>query len=235
MKTGKTELHLQEQLMLMALRDEKGTLESRATMYSYALGGAILAEMALHGNIRVGRDKKKLVDLIDRRAFGEPVLDECLDLIGGAKRRRRAAGWVGRFAQLKRLRHRVAEGLCRRGILKDSEDKVLLFFTRKVYPTIDPGPERRLIESLRAAVFGDSADIDPEVAIVTSLASATGLLAIHFDKKKLKGRKRRLERIAEGDVVGAATREAVRAAQQAAMAAVMAASVASTTAATASR
>jgi hypothetical protein len=235
MRTGKSDLHLHEQLMLLALRDEKGTLESKATMYSYALGGAILAEMALHGNIRVGRDKKKLVDLVDRKSFGEPVLDECVGLIAAAKRRRRAAAWVGRFAQVKRLRHRVAEGLCRRGILKDSEDKVLLFFTRKVYPTIDPGPERRLIKRLRAGVFGDSSSVDPDVAIVISLANATGLLAIHFDKKKLKGRKRRLERIAEGDVVGAATREAVQAAQQAAMAAVMAASVASTTAASAGR
>ena len=40
-------LHLHEQLMLLALRDEKGTLESKASMYSFALGGALLAELSL--------------------------------------------------------------------------------------------------------------------------------------------------------------------------------------------
>lgn len=35
------DMHLHEQLMLLALRDGKGTLESRASMYPYALGGAV--------------------------------------------------------------------------------------------------------------------------------------------------------------------------------------------------
>ena len=234
MKTRKSDLHLHEQLMLMALRDEKGTLESKATMYSYALGGAILSELSLREKIRIGTDKKAMVDLRDRKPIGEPVLDDCLELVASAKRRARAATWVARFAHRKRLRHRVAEGLCRHGILRDSEDKVLLFFTRKLYPTIDPEPERRLVERLRNAVFGDSASVDPETTVVVALANATGLLAIHFDKKKLKERKRRLERIAEGELAGAATRAAVRAAQQAALAAVIAASTAATTASIAS-
>ncbi len=224
----KTDLHLHEQLMLLALRDDKGTLESKATMYQYALGGAILAELALHGNIRVSDDKKKMVDLDGRRSIGEPVLDECLDLVATAKRRRRASDWVGRFGRLKRLRHRIAERLCQRGILKDAEDSVLLIFTRKVYPTIDPGPERRLVERLRDAIFSDSESVEPETAIVVSLANAIGLLPVHFDKKKLKGRKHRLERIANGGLAGAATREAVQAAQAAATAAVIAATMVTT-------
>ncbi|MDX1389540.1 MAG: GPP34 family phosphoprotein, partial [Acidobacteriota bacterium] len=153
----KTDLHLHEQLLLLALRDDKGTLESKATMYQYALGGAILAEMALHGKIRIGSDKKKLVGLDDRRPFDEPVLDECLEMVAAAKKRRRASEWVSKFGRLKRLRHRVAEGLCRRGILKDAEDSVLLIFTRKVYPTIDPAPEARLLDDLRDAIFNDTA------------------------------------------------------------------------------
>ena len=46
MKSRNADLHLHEQLMLLALRDDKGTLESRATMYAYALGGAILSELS---------------------------------------------------------------------------------------------------------------------------------------------------------------------------------------------
>ena len=222
--SDRTELHLHEQLMLLALRDEKGTLESKATMYGYALGGAMLAELSLRGKIRIGDDKKAFVDLIDRSPLAEPVLDECLDKVANAKRRARATTWVQRFAQVKRLRHRVAQGLCRRGILRDDEDKVLLFFTRRLYPTIDPVPERRLVDRLRDVIFSDSTPADADTVIVVALANATGLLPIHFDRKDLRRRKRHLKRLTEGNVAGAAAQQAVLAAQQAAVAAAVAAS-----------
>ena len=228
------ELYPHEQLLLLALRDEKGTLESKASMHAFALGGALLAELSLHDRIRIedarpgrGGSKKAFVDLTDRRPFGEPVLDECLARLANAKRRARASTWVQRFAKTKRLRHRVAAGLCRRGILRDDEDKVLLLFTRRVYPTIDPRPERQLIERMRDAVFGDSIKVDPEVALIVTLGHATGLLAAHFDKPALRRRKQRLAEIADGNLIGHATRHAVQAAQAAALAAVAGASAAS--------
>ena len=218
-------LHPYEELMLLALRDDKGTLESKASMYQYALGGAILTELAMNEVIRIRSDKKMLVDHVSSRHIGDPILDECLELVSSAKRRRRARDWVERFGTLKRLRHRVAEGLCRKGILKDS---VLFIFTRKTYPTIDPGPESEIIGRLREAIFGHSAEVEPGTAIVASLANAIGLLLVHFGKKGLKTRKRRLEELASGDLVGVAAAEAVRAAQAAAIEAISAATVATT-------
>jgi hypothetical protein len=231
MPAHEDDLYLHEQIMLLALRDDKGTIESRAGMYSYALAGAILSELLLAERIRVTEDKKKLVDLVSHQPMNEPVMDECLGLIATAKRRRKAADWVARFTRVRNLRHRVAEGLCRRGILRDSEDKVLLIFTRRIYPEIDPAPERRLVERLREAIFSDAADVEPRTAIVLSLAHGTGMLGVHFDRKELKTRKRRIEQIANGDLIGGATREAVQAAQaaaQAAQAAIIAATVATT-------
>ena len=232
MQDHSTTLHLHEQIMLLALRDQKGTIDYRAGMYAYALGGAIVSELLLADRIRVAEDKKKLVDLLSSEPLNEPILDECLNLVAAAKRRRRAADWVSRFAGLKDLRHRVARGLCRRGILRDSEDKVLLFFTRKVYPEIDPVPERNLVEQLHQAIFTEATDVDPQTAILLSLAHGTGMLSVHFDKKELKARKQRIEKIANGDLIGGATREAVQAAVQAAQAAAVAATIAATVATT---
>jgi hypothetical protein len=231
MATARPELYLHEQILLLALRDEKGTVESRAGMYSYAIGGAVLTELLLAGCVAIGEDKKKLVDFVQTRRFHEPLLDECLKLVAHAKRRRSASDWVGRFARIKRLRHRVAERLCRRGILRDSQDKVLLFFTRKVYPTVDPAPEKRMIQTLDRAIFHDSKTVKPRTGILVALAHAAGLLAVHFDRKELKRRKGRLEALTRGDLVGGATREAVRAAQAAAMAAITAATTVTTAAA----
>lgn len=224
MTSDRQRLHPYEELMLLALRDEKGTLESKASMYQYALGGAILTELAMNEAIRIRTDKKMLVDQLSSRRLGDPILDECLELVSSAKRRRRASAWVARFGNLKKLRHRVAEGLCRKGILEDSEGSVLLIFTRKIYPTIDPGPESEIVDRLREAIFGDSAEVEPGTAIVASIANATGLLPVHFGKKELKTRKRRLEELASGDLVGLATSEAVQAAQDAATVAIIIAS-----------
>ena len=223
-----------ELLMLLALRDDKGTLESGATMHGYALGGALLAELAMHDRIRIEDTKKALVDFVDPKPFGEPVLDECLARLSRAKRRARASTWVHRFAGIKRLRHRVAVGLARKGILRDDEDTVLLLFTRKVYPTIDPRPERELVAKLRDAIVGDSIELDDDVALAVTLANAAGLLKPHFDRALLKRRKARLKAIAEGNAVGAATKQAVKAANHAAIEAVTAATVAAAAASGAS-
>ncbi len=227
MEKGKPELHLHEQVLLLALRDEKGTPESRAGMYRLALGGAILSELLLAGCLVVDEDKKKRVDLVKVERLYDPILDECLGLVASAKRRRSATEWVGRFARTKRLHHRVAQGLCRRGILRDSEDTVLLFFKRKVYPTIDPGPERQLIRRLRRAIFSDTKRLNPRTGVLVALAHGTGLLRVHFERWELKERRRRLEQITKGDLIGGATRQAVQAAQAAAMAAITAAAVTS--------
>jgi hypothetical protein len=177
-----TRLYLHEELLLLALKDAKGTIESRAAMYQYALGGAILAELLLDGRIVVGEDKKKLVDFVHGPLLREPLLDECLDLIGSAKRRRRATDWVRRFARIKDLKHRVAQSLCRRGILHASEDKVLWLFTRRIYPERDPVPEQRIVERLSQVIFGDELEVDARDAILLALASGTGMLPIHFAK-----------------------------------------------------
>ncbi len=221
-----TKLSMHEQLMLLALRDEKGTLESRAGMHGYPLGGAILAELVLAGRITLDDDKKQLVSLIDSSPLSEPFLDEAIEQLASAKRRRRASDWVMRFASIKKLRHRVAQQLCRRGILKDAEDKVLWIFTRKIYPEIDARPEEQLVEELREAIYDDHQKVPPRTAIVLSLAHATGMLGIHFDKRDLKRRKKRIKQIASGEAVGGATKAAVEAVQAALMAAQTAATVA---------
>jgi len=223
------DLRLHEEVLLLALRDREGTVESRAGMYRFALGGAVLAELMLGGRIVIGSDRRRLVELVDRKRFGDPLLDECLEKIIGAKRRSAARNWVARFANMRRLRHRVAEGLCRKGVLRDSEDKVLLFFTRRLYPTLDPAPERALVARIRKAVVGESPSVDPTTGILIALAHATGLLRVQFDRGELKARKARLEAIKKGSLIGGAAGEAVRAAQAAMMAAIAASTVATTT------
>ena len=224
-------LFLHEEIMLLALRDREGTVFS-GTMYNFAVGGAVLAELLMEKRIDVEAVKKrKYARVLSPAPLGDPLIDECLAKIAGAKRRAQLQTWVSKFANTNKLKHRVAEQLAKRWILRVDEDKVLGIFTRKIYPEVDPRPERELIERLRGAIFGDAGEIDPRTVVLLSLASSADLLKLVFDKKQLKGRKARIEQVVNGELTGKVTKEAIQAMQAAVMVAcVMPAIMAATTA-----
>jgi golgi phosphoprotein 3 len=206
-------LFLHEELMLLALRDEEGTIASSGGMYQYAISGAVVAELLLRNRIEIEESKKQFVNLINSDPVGDPLIDECLERIAGAKKRASLQTWVVKFVGIKNLKHRVAEGLCKRGILQPAEDRVLLVFSRKTYPELDPQPERELVDRLRRAIFTDSEDVDPRTAVLVSLASGTGMLNTSFDRKELKSRKARIEQVISGETTGQAAKQAIAAMQ----------------------
>ena len=55
--TRRSNLFLYEEIMLLALRDEKGTIASGA-MYQHAIGGAVLAELLMTGRLTVDESRK---------------------------------------------------------------------------------------------------------------------------------------------------------------------------------
>jgi Golgi phosphoprotein 3 len=226
---AKNELSLYEEILLLALKDEEGTVAPGA-MYQYAVGGAILAQLLLDGRIRlVGEKRTKLVEIVDPSPVDDDLLFECLERIRTAKRRASLQTWVTRFAGMGGLLHRVARRLCQRGILQMDEKKVLLLFTRKVYPEINQGPEQQLIDRLREAIFTDTAEVDPRTTVLLSLANGTHILPAIFDKKLLKTRKARIAQIVNGELTGKAAKEAIEAMQAAVfVACIMPAVVAST-------
>ncbi len=214
MPRSRSPLYLHEEVMLLSLRDQKGTVESGA-WYQQAIAGAILAELHLGRRIAVEEGRKKLANVVNDEPFGEPVIDECLEKLATAKRRTTLRNWVHRFSGLRRLKHRVAAGLCERGILRADEDKILLIFRRKVYPEINPRPERQLIERLRKAILSESPRVAPRTAILVSLANSAGLLKVPFNRRELKTRKQRIKQLAQGELMGKAVAEAIAAAKAA--------------------
>jgi hypothetical protein len=211
-------MHLYEELMLLSLRDNEGTIETGA-WYHQAVAGAILAELLLQKRIYVGEHKDAVVELLDYTPVGDPLMDECLEQVRDEEKPRSLAKWLSRFSNIHDLKHRVAAGLVQRGILRADEDKVLLIFTRKIYPEIDHVPERELIDRLRSAVFEDAPVLDPRTIVLVALAHRTGLLAVTFGRKELKPRKERLDRIASGELIGKVAKEVIEAVQTAVIAA----------------
>ena len=216
--------------MLLALHDEKGTFLGAHT--SIGLGGAIASELLLKERIRVDESRRwrKIVEVRNIRRTDDPILNECLKRIRDAKRRASLQTWITRFSSTSKLRHRVAGRLCERGILKADEKQLLVLFRKRIYPEIDPGPERAIIERLRAAIFSEDREVEPRTVVLVSLAHAVGLLNPIFGRRELRPRKQRIKSLTNGDLIGKATSDAVEAAQAAvAAAAVMPAIIAAST------
>ena len=139
------------------------------------------------------------------------VLDECLRRVVTSSKERSPADWISRFADLADLKGHIAVELCRRGILLEREDRILLLFRRTTYPTVDGEPERRVIERIEAAVDGDPRDVDERTAVLIALADGGRLLKPVFGKTWVNERRARIERIVKDDLVGNATRAAIAA------------------------
>ncbi len=213
--TKREQLYLYEEIMLLALRDEKGTLA--IGFVEQLVAGAVLAELLLEARISVEDSEKQLVSLDDSQPFGDPIIDECLETMAVGKQCASLKTWVSRLARIKNLKHNVARQLCHRKILRADEDKVLFVFNRRVYPEIDPVPEQQIIERLKAAIFTDREPLDPRTVVLISLANGSELLRQTFGRKELKPRQQRIEQIVHGELTGNATKEVIEACQTAAM------------------
>lgn len=219
------DLYLHEEVLLLALKDEEGTIEA-GSYYTHAIASAVIAELIVRQRIALtGTEKKRFLEVTDRTPVGEPLLDESLERMATAKRRARLSSWVARLAGAKKLRDRLAEGLRRRGILRADVRDVLLFFKRKTWPTVNPEPERELVERLHHAIFGDG-DVEARTIVLVSIAHHTGLLKNVFDRKELKARRDHIKALIETEAVGDAARSAIEAMH----AAIAVATMASTTA-----
>ena len=207
-------LPLYEEILLLALDDDKGTTPME-NMFKNAMGGAILAELVLEGAIRIDQDKKKKVHPVAGARLDDPILSECLELITDKDKPKQAKEWVMKFANLKDLKGRAGRQLVDKGVLREEEGTVLKIFKRTLFPERDGGPERDLRQRMEKAIFTYSTQVEHRTVIIVALAQATKMLDKLFDKKRLKEAKPRLESLSSGQVAGDATREAIEAVQAA--------------------
>lgn len=210
--TKSSNLHLYEKAMLLILKDEEGTVG--VSMYTYGLAGSILAELFLEQRLE-SEGKHALIKVSDPTPLADPLLDECLTLIKNSSKERSAQHWVSTIGGQNKLKDRIARQLCQKGILQEDEGKVLFFFTRKIYPELDPKPEADLIEELHQAIFTDCPSVSAHTAALIAVSNGTGLLSTTFERKELKLRKERIDAIVNGDVAGPASAAAMQAMQTA--------------------
>ncbi len=205
-----TELPLHEEVMLLALRDQKGTIDSKAQFYPQIVAGAIISELLLSEYIEISNDKKQLVEVIKDTLTGNEILDEALNKISEKRKPQSLKYWVTFLPGIRNLKNKIAQSLCEKGILDEVEVKILWVFSSLRFPELDSSYEDKLIARLDNAIFGEASEIDVKTATLIALLKKSPILSIPFDSKKLKARKDRIEDIAGGSLVSEVAAEVIQ-------------------------
>jgi hypothetical protein len=215
-------LNLAEELLLLGMHDEKGTVVLAAgTALPYGLGGALLMELMLEGRLDL---TGKEVTGVDPSPLGDDILDEALANIQQSKRNRKPQYWVERFCGVKNPKDRLLERLVTKGILRREEHRILWVIPTQRYPTEEEEPELEVRARVRAAVLAGETP-EPRTALLLSLVDACDLVGEIWSKEERKQARKRIKEIVASEPIGQAVSDTVTM--------ILAAVIASSTAATA--
>ncbi len=177
-----------EELLLLAHGEDDGKQLLSTTQLDPALGGALLAELALAGRLEL---TEKKVTVKDPAPLGDAELDAALARIAESRKEHKPAWWVQRL-QSRKLRLRLLTRLAEAGVLTEERGKVLGIFPTTRWPEADGSAEAQVRERVAAVLGG--AEPDPRTAVLIAVMHASKL-----DRKAFPGAdKQRVKQIATG-------------------------------------
>ena len=195
-------LNLMEELLLLALDDEKGKIiSSSSCALPYGLRGALLLELFLAEKIDVV-DKKIVV--INKNNTGNEVLDNALNIINTYHKQKTVKFWITKLtSKMKELRKDLLNQLITKGILEQQDKKVLWVIPATRYPTKNPVIENRVRKRIIGIVLHND-KLDERSSMLISLINACELIKEVFPKDNLKDAKKKIKNIIQDEKVGKA-------------------------------
>jgi golgi phosphoprotein 3 len=200
-------LSLAEEVLLLALDDETGTLrEGLPGTLGRTLVAAVLMELAFLA--RIDTDQRVLF-VVDSTPTGDPVLDDALaHLAKQDKQRSSYAELKHLLGQAHEIQQRLLDRLVGRGILEVASERILWVFGARRYPLLDDREITEVKARLREVVLGDDLP-DPRDAVLLSLVEAAHLWGDAFSENELAHARTRIERLARLDFIGQALARAI--------------------------
>jgi hypothetical protein len=185
-----TSVPLAEELLLLAYDDETGKATGSRIGLDLGMAAAVLVELALAGRIVL---EGNMIVCRDATPVGEPIADAVLAKVAEDSPHT-AASWVQRLRH--RLRERVLEDLCARGVMRDVDETALEFIHLHRYPTVDTSVERDVRTRLAAALSGAAPPDERTAALATILAAVRMEPSLGITGDEIRVTHRKLEEIA---------------------------------------
>ena len=186
--------------LLLLLRDEDGTF-SRAPEWlaRYALGGAVLMDLALEN--RIDTDAHRLF-LVDSTPVEDRLLDPVLAEIAGAAGTHDALYWVEHATRhADEIREVALERLVKNAVLEMRDDRYLWIFGTRRYSVVDAEAERELQQRINAVLLSDVIP-DPRDIVIVTLADGCGLVEHLLPADELARAAPRIEQVRKMDLIG---------------------------------
>lgn len=201
------ELNLIDQLTLLALDDDKGTLLADSTSYSYAIAGALVMELALDERIDLSGEK---VVLKDKTKTNDKIVDTYFEAIIESKKERKINYWVEKFGnKADKIKRDTIDKLIDNRILEKKEDKILWIFSYSKYPAQNSRPENQLRKRLYDIIVNSHRPELKEIMLLNLIESCS-LGKEVFGKEQVKTFKKRLKSINEYDHLGDSISKSVK-------------------------
>lgn len=162
-----TPIPLAEELLLLAYDDQTGKATGSRIGLDLGMAAAVLIDLALANRIAYAADGH--LKVVDATPLGDPVADAVLEKVA-ADEPHTPAQWLQRLRH--RLRTRVLEDLCDRGVVRDVDETQMGVIHVHRYPTSDPAYEAEIRQRLAAALIADTPPDERTAALATLLVAA---------------------------------------------------------------
>lgn len=201
-------LSFAEELYLLALDDKAGVVRSMpAYALDYALGGAILMELALAN--RIDSDLTAL-NVISSDATGDALLDDVLKELHERPELHSISYWLKTLAdQSTAIEKRVLASLIRKGILRQENRRVLWVFEVRRYPLVGDREVKEVRTRLRELIFGTDIPEARDIVLV-SLGNACRLLDDLFSAEEFEKVEPRITTLSRLDLIGEEMSKVIR-------------------------
>ncbi|MEU8550486.1 GPP34 family phosphoprotein [Streptomyces roseoverticillatus] len=215
---GNTLPSLPEELLLLALDDESGSVYADAI--GLGLAGAQLVELTLGGHVVLedGRLHASAGDHTD-----DPLLDAALADIAASGKPTKPSAWLS--SRSKSMVGVYGARLAEAGLVKHQKGRALGVITTHRYPAADTSVKAGVRARLDAVV-AKRLVLDPRTQALASLVHAIGLARRLYSGREGAGARKELRALAEGDWAARAVSQEIAKATAAITAAVAAAAVA---------
>ena len=207
-------LSLSEEILLLCLDDQTGrTRPMPDRALDYALAGAILADLAIGGQVSLSETAVSWKP--GAPPVTQPVHASAIDLLRKVEVPS-LQSWLGVLASESRaLRGAALNQLVDRGILARERDEFLWVFRTERYETLDLSEEIEVQKRLRAVVLEQQDCPSREEAVLVALMEVCQLGRLMFSHAEFERSRDRIREIASSDCVGCAVRHALTEIQRA--------------------
>jgi len=206
-----------EEYLLLALDEKTGKLRIGSDVLGPALGGALVAELALRERIGVtphdaGWNKRGRVTIINLTPTDDPELDAAMAKLA-ENEGRKVKDLLSEYSTKKRrlsygLRERLQDRLAASGALVRTEGTILGFIPRTTWPAGDPAGEDDVRRRLQAALVDGTTPTERTVTLI-ALLQVTNLLPKVVTAENKRALKAKAKELTSGDWAAKAVKDAI--------------------------